>query len=223
MPRRQRGIPQALCPGLAHHLDLRRVRRRGGLRETAGTAGGPDCECDRHRRQPVGRHRRESARAPPRMSASATRRATACSRHCWRRKAIRPRRGPSRGRSAGRAPWAMSPILGACWRSRQDLGDREEHLQALSGGHCVSCRDRRLLQFAGELEPAASTRSPPSRCRARRCCWRAATGRFATSATRGSAFIIARPVRCCWAWPALPNFRGRDRVSAGHRVACARR
>ena len=55
--------------------------------------------------------------------------------------------------------WARAmgdePDLGAPdRRSRQDLGDREEYLQALSGGHRVSCRDRRLLQFAGEAEPA---------------------------------------------------------------------
>ena len=56
------------------------------------------------------------------MSASAMRRATACLRHCSRLKAIPHRRGPSKGRSAGPAPWATSPIsarltggLGKTW------------------------------------------------------------------------------------------------------------
>ncbi len=39
-------------------------------------------------------------------------------------------------------------------RSRQELGDREEHLQALSCGDRVSCRHRRLLQFASKAQPA---------------------------------------------------------------------
>ena len=52
-------------------------------------------------------------RARPRMSVSAMRRATACLRHCSRLKAIPHRRGPSKGRSAGPAPWATSRISGA--------------------------------------------------------------------------------------------------------------
>ena len=40
MPRRQRGFARALCARLAYHLDLRRVRRRRGLREAARAFGG---------------------------------------------------------------------------------------------------------------------------------------------------------------------------------------
>ena len=61
MPHRQRGVPRTLCARLAHHLDLRRVRCGCGLCETAWAFGGSDFECDRNRRQPVGRDRRESA------------------------------------------------------------------------------------------------------------------------------------------------------------------
>ena len=68
----------------------------------------------------------------------------------------------------------------------------------------------------------ASTISRPSRCRVRRCCWRAATGWFATNAMRGSAFIIARPARCCWARPAFPNSRTRPYFGPTS-CRCARR
>ena len=58
-------------------------------------------------------------------------------------------------RSAGPAPWVTNPIsrvsTGGLW---QDLGDREEHLQALSRGNRVSRRHRRLLRFASEAQPA---------------------------------------------------------------------
>ena len=155
VPRRQRRVARTLCARLAHHLDLRGVRRGRALAPEAARAfGGPDFECDRNCRQPVGRESSKIFRAPPRMSASAMRRATACLRHCSRLKVIPRRHGPSKGRSAGPAPWGRARSWALDGRSRQDLGDREEHLQALSGGHRVSCRDRRLLQFAGEAGPA---------------------------------------------------------------------
>ena len=207
VPHRQRGLPGTLCARLAYHLDLRRFRRRGGLCEAARAFGGRRLPTRSGSRRASRRGSSKIFRVRPRMSASAMPRATACSRHCSRPKAMPLRRGPSKGRSAGRAPWETSPIIEAPdRRSRQDLGDREEYLQALSGRHRVPCRDRRLFQTCGRSSAGTSMRSCPSRCKARRCCWRAATVLLATSAMRASASIIARPARCCWARPVSWSF-----------------
>ena len=118
--------------------------------------------------------------------------------------------------------WARAmgdePDLGAPdGRSRQDLGDREEYLQALSGGHRVSCRDRRLLQFAGEAEPAH-----------RRYRVRHGAGLGAAAGARRSGG--SQRTRCAGQHSSLrrlcaaagrgrrPRIRGRDRIPAGHRV-----
>jgi len=82
--------------------------------------------------------------APQRTSASATPRATDCSRHCWRNKATpRPQRR-SKARSAGRARWVMRPPCSrspAIWRP---MGSVEQYLQTLPVRHRDAQRDRCL-------------------------------------------------------------------------------
>ena len=62
VPHRQCGVSRSLCPWLAHHLDLRRLRCGGGMRQTAWTSCRGDRKCDRHCRKPVGGHCRKSAK-----------------------------------------------------------------------------------------------------------------------------------------------------------------
>ena len=86
------------------------------------------------------------------------------------------------------------------WRSWQDLGDREEYLQALSGGHRVSCRDRRLFQtcarnssahrrhrvrHGARLGAAAGARRPSGAQRPRRAGQHSPLRRLCASARRG--------------------------------------
>ena len=79
MPGRRRRLARPLSQGLAHHLDLRRVRRRGRRRQAAG-ARQRIRSCGRW--APPRHSRRASANAwagRPRASASAMPRAMACS------------------------------------------------------------------------------------------------------------------------------------------------
>ena len=100
--------PGSLRPRLAHHLDLRRLRRRGGSAKLLGLDADADRPCAGHRGEPVGRAWSRICPAPRRTSASATPRGTGCSPHCWRSRATRRRRLRSRARSAGRVRWATS-------------------------------------------------------------------------------------------------------------------
>ena len=187
----------------------------------AGAFGGRDCKCDRNCGESVRGDRRKSSDAAKNVSIGNAARnglfAALLAAEDYSR-----RRGRSRDRSAGLAPWATNPISNACRRSWQDLGDRKEYLQALSGRHRISCRDRRLLQFAGENSTSASMISRPSRCKARRCCWRAATVRFATNAMRGSVSIIAPPARYCRVRQASRSLRT-QRYFGPTSCPCARR
>ena len=111
MPGRRRRLARPLPQGLAHHLDLRRLRFGGGRGEAAGglarrtevvwSAG--------QRGHAVGRACANVWAGRPRASASATPRAMACCRRCWRTKASlgRPNRSP-----APRASWPR-------WASRR--------------------------------------------------------------------------------------------------------
>ena len=102
MPDRRRGLARPLPEGLAHHLDLRRVRLGGGR----GQAAGPwraSRWCGRWARRRRSRPACANASAGrPRASASAMPRATACGRRCWRRRASpdRPSRSPARRASS---------------------------------------------------------------------------------------------------------------------------
>ena len=133
MPHRAGDVAVALQQRLAHHCDLRRVRRRRRQRQAFGTgrraddmgarpggdAGGRPVRMSRHRRQ--------------KASASATRHAMACGRRCSRRGISPDRRSRS---MACRAIITRSAKRRICRSSHDGLGETweitENLLQALS-------------------------------------------------------------------------------------------
>ena len=155
--------PRTLCAWLAHHLDLRRVRRRRPRSR-------PGLERDQIANA-IGIAASQSAGIVENLPSAAKNVSVGNAARNGLFAALLAAEGYSASpraieglRSAGPAPWVTSRMAAPDGRSRQDLGDREEHLQALSGGHCVSCRHRRLLQFAAKLNRRIDEIAP-SRCR----------------------------------------------------------
>ena len=102
MPDRRRRLARPLPEGLAHHLDLRRVRLRGGRGQAARPRRRADGVGAGHGGDAIRRACANASAGRPRASASATPRATACGRRCWRRRAspARPSRSPARRASS---------------------------------------------------------------------------------------------------------------------------
>ena len=188
--------PRTLCAWLAHHLDLRRVRGSCGLRKTAGIAGGPDLECDRDRRQPVRRHRRNCSE-----------RRQECQRR--QRGAKRPVCGLARGgRRFGVATGDRGPLGWARARATSDSGAiyrrsrptweiAKNTYKPYPAGivfHAVidACFHFRakLNRRVDDIESITVQGSAPLLARGDRV--------VRNERDAGSAFIIARPSRCCW-------------------------
>ncbi len=106
MPGGRRGVARPLPQGLAHHLDLRRLRLGGGRGEAAGTEREPGGVEPWATPPPSRRACANAWAGRPRASASAMPRATACSRRCWRKRALPDRPSRSPARRAFWPPWA---------------------------------------------------------------------------------------------------------------------
>ena len=96
-PHRACDLAQPLRQGMAHHLHLRRVRRRRRGRQTGGARRAPDGVGARQRGHAIGGAVRMPGHGGKKLRASATPRATDCGRRCWRSKDLtgRPSRSPA--------------------------------------------------------------------------------------------------------------------------------
>ena len=107
VPDRQFDLAVALPDaGLAHHRELRRVRRGGRRRPAARARCAADGLGAGLRRDAILAAWWKCWACRPRASASATRRATACGRRCWRSAASKARRVRSKAASASSTRWA---------------------------------------------------------------------------------------------------------------------
>ena len=205
-----RRLARALRARLAHHGHLRRVRRGRGLREAARPLRGADRARAGHRGEPVRRASWRTCRPRRRTWASATRRGTGMLA------ALLAAEGYEAAPAAIEGPLGWARAMGDVPDARRDrggprraLGDRAQHLQALSGGNRLPRGDRRLPPAArGGRGAARGDRR--RRRRGRRAAARARRPRrCGTSATRGSASTTAPPWAWCGGAPVSPISRCR--------------
>ena len=122
MPHWARDIAEPLQQRLAHHRDLRRVRRRCRQRQAVGADARANGVGARHRGDPGRRACANASARRPKASASAMPRATACGRRCWRQRDFAGPAEPLNGRQGyyhalGEAPnlSALTDGLGESW------------------------------------------------------------------------------------------------------------
>jgi hypothetical protein len=132
MPGRPCGVAEPLPAGLAHHRDLRRIRRRHRKRKNSWASGRANGLCPRPRRDP--------GRRPVRMPWHAGQKRSR--RQCGAERSVVGFIGGARPRRPGRAadrwprllprPCRDAAAFGSHRRARGQLGNHEDCIQALS-------------------------------------------------------------------------------------------
>ena len=202
--------PGPLRPGLAYHVDLRGVRRGRRLRQSCSALPADGIT------NAIGIAASQSAGIVENLPTAAKNVSVGNAARNGLFAALLAAEGYDASARAIEGPlgWAramgdepdLERLVGGLGKSWEIAKNTYKPYPA---GHRLSCRHRRLLQAAGEAQ-SASRRDRirhgaglGALARPRR------SSRFATSAMRGSAFIIASPARCCSARRACRNLPNR--------------